>query len=624
VDLLVAGNVVTSSTSAAGTGFTSRMITNPDGDIAEDRVVTAVGSYSASATLASGGWVMQMVAFRASGASAPPADTTPPTASITSPAAGAALTGTVTVSVTASDASGVTSVQLVVDGTATGAIDTSSPYDIALNTANLANGAHTLSARALDPSGNVGNAPGVAITVSNQNGSAQTGSWSGTVSLPIVAINVAMLPAGKILMWDGQNDWGHDARVWDPTTNATTRVFAPTNIFCTGQDVMPDGRVFVAGGHNNDAHLGLTAANIFDPATSAWTTAADMANPRWYPSVTTLPDKRMLVIGGESTCNFCNVTVPEIYDVTTNSWTRLTTATHDFPYYPHVFVLPDGRVIVPSTTREPIISQILDLTAVTWTAVGGAAVDGGSTVMYLPGKFLKTGTSVDPDQATRNAAATAYALDTTQTTPTWRKVSSMTATRTFHTMTSLPDGTVLVTGGGPTTAATNTAAAILPAEIWSPDTEAFTAMASMHAPRLYHSTAILMADGRVAITGGGRFDNVTAPTDQFSAEFFSPPYLFKGTRPTITSAPATVTYGQSFSVQTPDAARIAKVSLMRFGATTHGINMGQRFLPLSFSTGTGTVTVTAPANANLAPAGNYMLFIVDSNGVPSVAAIVKI
>jgi chitodextrinase len=629
VDLLVAGNLVTTSTSAAGTGFTSRMITNPDGDIAEDRVVTAAGSYSASATLSStGGWIMQLVAFRAAGAATLPADTTPPTASISAPVTGATLTGTVTVSVAASDAAGVASVQLVVDGTAVGAADSTSPYDIALNTTNLSNGAHTLTARALDTSGNLGNAPGIGITVSNQNGSAQSGLWSGTVPLPIVAINLALLPTGKMLMWDGQNDWGHNARVWDPATNATTSVPSPSNIFCTGQDVMSDGRIFVAGGHNGDAHLGLTAANIFDPVSGGWTVAAEMANPRWYPTVTALPDQRMLVMGGESTCNFCNVTVAEIYNATTNSWTKLTSAPLAFPYYPHVFVLPDGRVIVPATTREPIVSQILDLSALTWTAVGGAAVDGGSTVMYLPGKFLKTGTAVDPDQAVRNAAATAYVLDTTQTSPapppSWRAVAAMTATRTFHTMTSLPDGTVLVSGGGPTTAATNTAGAILPAEIWSPDTETFTRVASMNAPRLYHSTALLMPDGRVAVTGGGRFDNVNAPTDQFSAEFFSPPYLFKGTRPAITSAPATLQYGQSFGVQTPDAARIAKVSLIRFGAVTHSINMGQRFLPLSFSTVTGAVTVTAPANANLAPPGYYMLFLIDTNGVPSVAAVLRI
>jgi hypothetical protein len=194
--------------------------------------------------------------------------------------------------------------------------------------------------------------------------------------------------------------------------------------------------------------------------------------------------------------------------------------------------------------------------------------------------------------------------------------------RTFHMTTLLPDGTVLVTGGGPTTNAVDVANAILPVEVWSSATNTWTTLASMSAPRLYHSEALLLPDGRVMVHGGGEFNGVGETTDQLSAEFFAPPYLFKGPRPTITAAPSQISYGQNFTVQTPDAARIANVSLMRFGAVTHDINMGQRFLPLSFTAGNGFLTITAPANSALAPAGNYMLFILDSNGIPSVSAVV--
>jgi hypothetical protein len=194
--------------------------------------------------------------------------------------------------------------------------------------------------------------------------------------------------------------------------------------------------------------------------------------------------------------------------------------------------------------------------------------------------------------------------------------------RTFHTTTLLPDGTVLVTGGAPTTDAVDVTNAILPAEVWSPTTQTWTTLASMSAPRLYHSEALLLPDGRVVIDGGGEFNGVNEPTDQLSAEFFAPTYLFKGPRPAIASAPSQISYGQNFTVQTPDAARIANVSLVRFGAVTHDINMGQRFLPLSFTASNGFLTITAPVNSALAPAGNYLLFILDTNGIPSVAAIV--
>ncbi|HET7539704.1 MAG TPA: fibronectin type III domain-containing protein, partial [Polyangiaceae bacterium] len=620
-DLLVAANLVTTTTSGPGAGFTQRMITVPNADILEDRVVNSAGSYNATAPVALGGWIMQMVAFRAG---APvPVDTTPPSVALTSPAAGATLSGVVTVSVTANDnESGIQSVQLLVDGNPIGVPSTSSPYSFLLDTATFGNGAHTLGASALNGAQLVGSATSVSVTLSNSSSAdpAVVGQWSGAVPMPLVSVHQTLLSNGKILMSDGQI-WGPDARVWDYTTDTYTAVPAPVNIFCGAHDQMPDGRILVVGGHIT-AHMGLTAANIFNPNTQSWTVAPDMATPRWYPTVTGLPDGRQLVTSGESNCEACFVNIQEIFNPATNSWTRLTSAPFTFAYYPHVFVLPNGRVIVTSTTEHPMVSQVLDLNALTWTAIGGPEVDGGSAAMYLPGKFLKTGTSCDPDAPLRNTATTAYVLDANQSSPTWRQVASMQYPRTFHVETILPDGNVLVTGGGPTTAALDVANGILPAEMWSPTSETFTSMAAMHVPRLYHATALLLPDGRVVVGGGGRFDNATLPTDQFTAEFYSPPYLFKGPRPVISSAPSTLQYGQSFSVQTPDAARIASVSLIRFGSTTHQINMAQRFLPLTFTASSSALTVTAPANSNLAIPGYYMLFIVDTNGVPSVAATV--
>jgi len=193
--------------------------------------------------------------------------------------------------------------------------------------------------------------------------------------------------------------------------------------------------------------------------------------------------------------------------------------------------------------------------------------------------------------------------------------------------TLLPNGTVLVTGGGPTTDAVGVTNAIRAAELWSPATESFTTLASMNAPRLYHSEALLLPDARVVVLGGGRFNGLGEPTDQQTVEFFAPPYLFKGPRPVIASTPSQLSYGQIFTVQTPDAPNIAAVSLIRFSSVTHSINMGQRFVPLSFTIGSGSATslsVVTPPNANIAPPGNYMLFILDTNGTPSVAAIVRL
>jgi len=267
---------------------------------------------------------------------------------------------------------------------------------------------------------------------------------------------------------------------------------------------------------------------------------------------------------------------------------------------------------------------VLDVGTQTWSIVDPNPVDGGSSVMYASGKIMKSGRSVDPDQPVIPSTTATYVLDMNQATPAWRETAAMAFPRAYHTLTLLPDATVLATGGGPTTDAVGVADAVLAAELWSPVTETWATLSSMQTPRLYHSEALLLPDARVLILGGGRFNGVNEPTDQLSSETYSPPYLFKGARPTITSAPATATYGGNIAVQTPDAASIGSVSLIKFGAVTHSFNPDQRILQLPFTTLSGALNVQAPANANLAPPGYYMLFILNANGVPSVAAILQL
>ncbi|HYR13589.1 MAG TPA: fibronectin type III domain-containing protein, partial [Mycobacterium sp.] len=166
-DLLVAGNYVTSQTAGAGAGFTRRLITSPDGSILEDRIVSATGSYSATAPLTvSGSWIMQLLALRGASPSSP--DTTPPVVSISAPAAGAVLSGTVAISVSATDPdSRVAGVQLKIDGLNVGIPDTTTPFTISFDTSQLPNGTHTLSAYAWDPSRNIGTSQPVSVTFNN-------------------------------------------------------------------------------------------------------------------------------------------------------------------------------------------------------------------------------------------------------------------------------------------------------------------------------------------------------------------------------------------------------------------------------------------------------------------------
>jgi hypothetical protein len=548
-------------------------------------------------------------------------DVTPPSVAITAPAAGATLTSTVTVTATATDNSGVVAgVQFLLDGVPLGPEITTAPYSSVWNTLTAANGSHSLTARARDGSGNQAVSTAVVVTVANSASTnpAVVGLWSQVLDWPLVAIHMTLLPNGKVLLWDDHTD-GAGAAVFDPATSIVTLVpFPAANLFCAGNSLLPDGRVFVAGGHAG-THIGITAATIFNSQTQAWTAAVPMATARWYPTVTTLPDGRMLTLAGEVNCNACNAQVPEVFDPATGSWTALSGAPLDLPFYPHSFVLPDGRILVAGSNLREIPTYALDVATQTWTTVDPTAVHAGSAVMYAPGKIMKSGRARDTDLPVAPSVPTTYVLDMTAPAPRWRQTASMAFPRTQHNLTLLPDGTVLTTGGGRNSDVFDPSAPVLQPELWDPITETWTVMASMARPRIYHSTAVLLPDGRVLSAGGGRWG-----PSYLDAEFYSPPYLFKGTRPTITSAPATVAYGLDFFVQTPDGANITAVTLLRLGSVTHAFNANQRFLKLTFLPSAGGLTVRAPSTAALAPPGHYMLFLLNANGVPSVASIVRI
>src|SRR5438874_12786465 len=194
--------------------------------------------------------------------------------------------------------------------------------------------------------------------------------------------------------------------------------------------------------------------------------------------------------------------------------------------------------------------------------------------MYDDGKVLLMGGTpcVFYDKGcTTYPTATAEIIDLNSSSPAWSYTGSMvTGGRKLHNATLLPDGKVLVTGGSrgiedPNTKPSDPAYA---SELWDPATGTWTTMASLTKIRSYHSIALLLPDGRV-LSAGGTFGGA-------SAEIYSPPYLFKGSRPTITSAPASVGYGQSFFVGTPDATSISKVTLITLSSVTHGFNMDQR------------------------------------------------
>jgi hypothetical protein len=454
---------------------------------------------------------------------------------------------------------------------------------------------------------------------------ATLGKWSQVYPTPIIAVHAAMLPSGLALLW------GHTGEpyLWDPASYPAnvaagfTQVPTGTELFCSGHTFLPDGRLFVPGGHDNakgNTH-GVPDVNIF--GAGGWSTSPPMAQGRWYPTATTLGDGSIVVTAGTDNFNV-NVTVPELWDGT--AWHRLTTAVRSFAYYPRLFLAPNGRLFYAGPGGGSLWLNTSGTGSWSTAATPIVPQRNYGAIVMLDGKVLSIGGGGEQADCTTQVTNRTEIIDLHAATPAWREVGAMTYPRRQANATILPTGEVLVTGGTSACGFSNESASVFPAELWDPVTEQWRVLGSMGTRRVYHSTAILLPDARVLSAGGG--DN-PGSTNQQNMEVFTPPYLYNedgslAARPAFTTSATTLTYNGSFAVSTADPASIAKVTLVRLSATTHTFNQSQQFNTLSFSPGTEGLTVNTPANSNLAPPGPYMLFVVNQAGVPSVAQMVSL
>ena len=433
------------------------------------------------------------------------------------------------------------------------------------------------------------------------------GEWGPVMDWNLQAKHMILLPTGNVLVWST----GDNASVWNVTTDSslTPAPYLPGDLHCAAQATMADGRIVVLGGQGNSTHQGIQVTAIYDAFTNTWTSGASMNYGRWYGSVTTLWDGKLLATSGDD-ANTNRVGIPELYDPETDTWTELTGADREQGLYPFMYVLPDGKIMEAGTKTR---TWFIDVTGSgAWTEGPensfGSSGYAESGCMYRPGKIMRVGGG---DPAFANVAV----IDMNQPDPQWREVAPMTFARRRHDVLILLDGSVLAVGG--TANGDNDNSAVLAAEIWDPDTETWTTMASMAEARMYHSSAVLMTDGRV-VAGGGESDG------RLHAEVFKPPYLFKGPKPVINSAPEGTPYGGTFVINSPEAADIVEVAILRPSGSTHAIDYNQRYVPLTFTQSGQSLVIDAPANSFLAPPGSYLLTIKNSAGVPSDASWLKV
>lgn len=284
---------------------------------------------------------------------------------------------------------------------------------------------------------------------------------------------------------------------------------------------------------------------------------------------------------------------------------------------------PQGRVV---TIAGSLITEIDPSGAGSLTRVGtmpGGNVGATSTaVMYRPGLILQVGGGGYFNGDTRPASAEASIVDIRSGTPVVTAAAPMSVARHWATATVLPSGEVLVTGG--TLRDGDAGAARTAPELWNPDTGTWRTLAAEQTPRLYHSVAALLPDGRVLSAAGG----VPGPVLGLDSQVFSPPYLFgsdaPARRPVVTDAPGSVEPGRGFTVEVDAPLGVSAVALTKTASVTHSFDNEQRYLPLEFTQDGSSVEVTPPGTAAEMPPGWYQLWILDTAGVPSVASTVRV
>lgn len=459
-------------------------------------------------------------------------------------------------------------------------------------------------------------------------GDPAAGSFGPQVAWPIMPIHAVLLPDGRVMSYGTDPNGGlqtayYQYDIWNPQlgTGATAHTVLPngtaTDIFCSSQLLLLNGDVEVYGGDNLPVENNTPNRDVnqFRPAENTLVRTGSMNRLRWYSSATMLPNAEVYIQGGTGGSDF-----PE-RRTSTGQFQLLTGASTSAlsSGYPKNFVGPDGLVFGIANEAMYRINpagtgSITSLGTFPTDNIGGTA----TSVMFAPGRILQVGGG-DDNAASRNASI----IDINGSTPQVTGLPQLQYGRHWGNATVMADGRVFVSGGS---AVNNAATGVAyTSEIFNPATSSWSTGATATRMRLYHSASLLLPDATVITMGGG----TRGPETNLNAEIYYPPYLFNSdgtlaTRPTITTATAAADPGTTLTVDTPDAARIARVSLIKLGSVTHSVDMDQRFMDLPFTTTGTTLQATLPANVNRTPPGHYMVFAINAAGVPSQAKVVRI
>lgn len=442
-------------------------------------------------------------------------------------------------------------------------------------------------------------------------------------------IHAAMLHTGRVLFITADQT----TLLWNPEDSSPSTFENPLNQphtmpggysqLCGHHVFLSDGKLLSVGGggygHNSLARWGYK----FDPVNKSWArTANSMSESKWYPTAVALGDQRVLVTCGNTAGHM------DIYDEATDAFSQITSGdTLGFPnLYPGLHLLPNHALfysrtgwgsagaggIAPGLSTQSAYFTFTGSNEGVWNNIAAAMTNRakGMSVMLLSNTapYVRILVLGGVDYSTNH---TYEIIDPSVLSPAsaWGAPIAFPdgKHRSLCSAVLLPDGNVFVCGGiqEPNS----------PCTTFNPQTNSWSSMATLPSIRDYHSVALLLPSGKVMVAG---WNNPTI-------EIFSPPYLFNGARPVISSAPSLVHHGQSFVIESPDASSIVRVVLVRPMAVTHQTDTEQKVLEMPYihdHANPTRLTLTAPHGGHphsLAQQGYYMMFAINNNGVPSVA-----
>ena len=472
---------------------------------------------------------------------------------------------------------------------------------------------------------------------------AEIGSWGPVLDWPHVAVSMATLPDGQVLTYSGseRRTWPTTEQTYSAVWNPATGVFQENlhqghNMFCAAMSMTSDGQVLVNGGRNQGNSPWTT---LFDYKDGEWQTIENMASGgRWYPTSLATGSGQVLTAMGTST----NTRNPDLWDPD-SGWRVLNGI--DFlnmrqrnnelgrvNAFPLLSQAPNGNIFhYWDTVENHLISPLGNGEARPANATtDGDNHAGGVQLMYDVGTLLSTGRNDGSWGGNATGASnSAFTIDLNGAAPDIRSTTNMIHSRKYHQLIPFPTGEVLVVGGNTTGVKFADSGSVMEPEVWNPQTGQWRGMANMAVPRDYHSTAMLLPAGRV-LTAGGGYDagNPNSSGTHQDAQIFSPPYLFAAdgslaNRPTVAAPQPSVDAGDALQVTT--TGDIAYFSLIRMSATTHAVNTDARFYRPEFQAGgANQFSVTVNQNPNVSTPGYWMLFAVDTSGVPSEAQVIRI